>query len=326
MRVNRRFLYWGVFLVAMGVVLVAADLEAVDATAIAGWLRLWPLAVLAVGVGIVLRQTRFGVGGWMLAAAVPGLVLGGAFAVGPRFAADCGVLGEPTSFVTREGTFAGPARVDVTTGCGSLVVRTAPGMGWRLYAGNSADRIPSVEATADRLSIDNGPRSRAGRDAGWHGWGDGRDVWRLTLPTTRINDLSLVVNAGEGDIDLAGAELGRLDLVTNAGQTRVGLSDTSIETLSGTVNAGMLSVELPSAVDLTGSMVVNAGAIELCVPSGVGLRVQHTGVLGSTSYGGETIGGTNWQNPDYGSAAHRSDLTISVNLGSVDINPIGGCK
>ena len=35
MRVNRRFLYWGVFLVAIGGVLVAADLSAADSATIA---------------------------------------------------------------------------------------------------------------------------------------------------------------------------------------------------------------------------------------------------------------------------------------------------
>lgn len=320
MRVNRKFLYWGVFLVAIGAVLVAADLNGVDETTIADWLRLWPLAVVGVGLGIVLRRTRFNVAGGMLAAAVPGLVLGGAFALGPRVAVDCGSRDEPSTFVRHEGTFDGPARVDVTTGCGSLVVTTAPGAGWLLDAGNTRDRVPTVRATGTGLSIDNGRR------AGWHAFGTGRDVWRLALPTSPIDDLSIVVNAGEGDIDLAGAQLGRLDLTTNAGKTTLGLSDTSVPALSGTVNAGKLAIELPASVDLTASVVVNAGALEVCVPDGVGLRVHHTGVLSGTSYNGLDQSGSNWQSPDYGSAAHRTDLTVSVNLGNVDINPIGGCK
>jgi hypothetical protein len=320
MRVNRRFLYWGVFLVALGAVLVVADLNGADETTIADALRLWPLAVLAIGIGIVLRRTRFSVAGWMLAAAVPGLVLGGAFAVGPRLAVHCGQRSEPSSFVTREGTFDGPARIDVTTGCGTLVVTTASGSAWHLDAGNTGDRTARVDSSASRLSID------AGRHNGWYGFGSERDVWRLTLPTSTIDDLSLVVNAGEGDIDLAGARLGRLDLTTNAGQTTVGLSEASVTTLTGTVNAGKLSIDLPATADVTGSMVVNAGALQVCVPSGVGLRVHHTEVLGATSYNGLNQSGTDWQSPEYASAAHRTDLTVNVNFGSVDINPTGGCK
>jgi hypothetical protein len=320
MRINRKFLYWGVFLVALGVVLVAADLSGVDETTLADWLRLWPLAVVAIGLGIVLRRTRFNVAGGMLAAAVPGLVLGGAFALGPRIAVDCGAHGEPSTFITREGTFEGPARVDVTTGCGSLVVTTAPGAGWLLDAGNTENREARVDATGTSLSIDNGRRN------GWHGFGTGRDVWRLTLPTSTIDDLSLVVNAGEGDIDLAGADLGRLDLTTNAGRTTVGLAEASLTKLSGTVNAGMLSLDLPSAADVTGSVVINAGALQVCTPAGVGLRIHQTSVLGATSINGQEQSGRDWQSPDYASAAHRTDLTITTNFGNVEVNPIGGCK
>jgi hypothetical protein len=180
--------------------------------------------------------------------------------------------------------------------------------------------VPTVHASGTSLSIDNSRRS------GWHAFGAGRDVWRLTLPTSPIDVLSLVVNAGEGDIDLAGADLGRLDLTTNAGRTTVGLSEASVRTLSGTINAGMLSVVLPSTADVTGSMVINAGGLKVCTPSGVGLRIHHTGVLGATSINGQDQSGTDWQSPDYASAAHRSDLTITANFGNVEVNPIGGCK
>ena len=36
--------------------------------------------------------------------------------------------------------------------------------------------------------------------------------------------------------------------------------------------------------------------------------------------------GEDWQSPNYASATHRADLTVNVNLGNVEINPIGGCK
>ncbi len=318
-RINRTFLYWGVFLVAMGAVLVAADLNGIDETIVLDWLQLWPIAILAIGVGIVVRRTRFNLAGGLVAAAVPGLVLGGAFAVGPRLA-DCGGQGEPASYIAREGAFSGPARVNVATGCGSLVVTTAPGERWLLDAGNTVDRAPRMDMSGTELSIDND------QPEGWHAFAAGRDVWRLTLPTSRIDELSLVVNAGEGDIDLAGANLGNLELTTNAGQTIVVLAGATLSSMSGTVNAGRLAVELPSAADVSGSVVVNAGVLDVCAPDGVGLRVRHTGELGATTYNDEDQDGPLWQSPDYESAAHRTDLTVTVNFGSVNINPTGGCK
>ena len=319
MRVNRRFLYWGIFLAAIGGVLVAVDVRAVDTTIIADALRLWPFAFVAIGLGLVLRRTRLSVPGGMLAAAVPGLLLGGGFALAPRIAVDCGAGGAASTFETREGAFDGPARVSVASGCGSLVVTTAPGNGWQFEAANTKSRTPNIDASASELSID------AGGHDGWHWFDRGRDTWQLTLPTSEIGELSLVVNAGEGQIGLPGAQIGHLDLTTNAAQTTVDLSEASVESLSGTVNAGMLSFILPDA-DIVGSMELNAGALEVCTPSELGLRVHHTGALSEVTVNGLEQSDSDWQSPDYASAAHHADLTIDVNVGGVEINPIGGCK
>jgi len=45
MAINRRFLYAGLFLVALGGVVVVADLAMVDSSALSNVLRLWPLEV-----------------------------------------------------------------------------------------------------------------------------------------------------------------------------------------------------------------------------------------------------------------------------------------
>ncbi len=320
MRVNRRFLYWGVFLVAVGGVLVVADLAAVDSATIADALRLWPLAIIAIGAGLILRRTRFSVAGGLLAAAMPGLLLGGAFAVVPHFSVDCGGRGQPVSLATTDGTFDGPARVSVTIGCGTLVVHTTAGNAWQLNAGTTANRTPVINASAQSLTID------AGTSEGWRFFDAGRDDWDLTLPTTRLDDLSLVVNAGKGQVDLAGAQLGRLDVTTNAAETTVDVSAASLSGISGTVNAGLLSVHLPSGSDVSGSLTVNAGALQVCTPPGLGLRVRHTGVLSGLKVDGLQASGSDWQSQDYGSATHRADLNVTVNVGAVEINPIGGCR
>jgi hypothetical protein len=318
MQVNRRFLYVGVFLVAVGGVLVAADLG-VDSGAIADALRLWPLAIVALGIGIVARRTAFRLHAGLLAAAVSGLVLGGGFALVPR-AMDCGTHGVSQSSAAREGVFDGPARISVSAGCGSLDVTTAPGGAWRFDAGRASGREPIVDASARSLSIDAGGRE------GWQGLGRGRGTWSLTLPTTAVEDLSVSVSAGEGRIGLPGAQIGHLDVTTSAAQTTVDLSGASVARLSGSVNAGMLSFRLPAAADVLGSMAVNAGALEVCVPSELGLRVRHAGALSGFSVNGLHQKGTDWQSSNYVSAAHRADLDIEINLGNVKINPIGGCR
>lgn len=320
MRVNRRFLYWGVFLVAIGGVLVAADLAAVDSATVADALRLWPLGIIAIGIGLILRRTRFSVAGGMLAAAMPGLLLGGAFAVAPHFSVDCGARGEPANVSTNQGTFDGAATVSVTSGCGTLIVDTAAGSGWIFTGGNTADQAPVVTSTGHSLSIDSGA------SGGWHFFDARSDRWNLTLPTSRVERLSLVVNAGKGQIDLAGAQLGSLDLTTNAAETIVDVSEASLSGLSGAVNAGLLSVHLPSGSDVSGSLTVNAGALQVCTPPGLGLRVSHGGVLNGIRVDGLQVAGNDWQSPNYATATHRADLNVIVNVGGVEINPIGGCR
>ena len=90
MRLNTTLLYTGVFLAAIGVALLAADLRPVATDVLIGALRLWPLALVAIGVGIAFRRTRLSLASGMLAAAAPGLVLGAAMAATPRLAIERG--------------------------------------------------------------------------------------------------------------------------------------------------------------------------------------------------------------------------------------------
>jgi hypothetical protein len=304
MLVNRKFLYVGVFLVAIGGVLVVADVAVAEVAPIRDALQLWPLAIVAIGVGLALHRTPFSLPAGLLAAAIPGLVLGGGFALAPRIAADCGANGAPSSVTTEQGVFDGQARVSVDAGCGSLVVSTAPGDGWRFEADNTTSRAPIVEASSRSLTIEAQGRT------GWQRAGMARDAWRLTLPTTPIEALSVELNAGEGRIELAGAH---------------------VANLSSTMNAGMLSILLSAESDMVGSIEVNAGALQVCAPSELGLRVRHTGALSGISINGADLtdpdeAGTDWQSPNYDSATNHADLDIDVNLGSVEINPIGECK
>jgi hypothetical protein len=90
MRVNRTLLYTGVFVAAIGAALMAADIGQPSANVLIEILGLWPVAVIAIGVGIVLLRTRLSLAGGLLAAAVPGLLLGGLLALSPRLAVESG--------------------------------------------------------------------------------------------------------------------------------------------------------------------------------------------------------------------------------------------
>ena len=88
--------------------------------------------------------------------------------------------------------------------------------------------MPAIRATATPIVEASAPvavgRRRPTPTAGT-GFDVGPRAWQLTLPTGAIDDLSLKVNAGEGQIGLPGAQIGRLDITANAAQTTVDLSE-----------------------------------------------------------------------------------------------------
>lgn len=90
MRLNRTLLYTGVFVAGVGVALLVADVGQFGPAALIEILGLWPLAVIAAGVGLVVRRTPLSLVGGLLAVALPGLLLGGILALGPRLAVERG--------------------------------------------------------------------------------------------------------------------------------------------------------------------------------------------------------------------------------------------
>ena len=94
MRVNRTLLYAGVFVLALGVGLLLAGRWQLTTNDLIRVLGLWPLAVIAVGLALALRRTQLGLASGLLAAAIPGLVLGGVMALSPRLAVEHGVWQE----------------------------------------------------------------------------------------------------------------------------------------------------------------------------------------------------------------------------------------
>ncbi len=56
------------------------------------------------------------------------------------------------------------------------------------------------------------------------------------------------------------------------------------------------------------------------------LRVRSTAALGSIDTGGLVRRGSAWETPDYATAPFKADLAIDASVGSVAIDPQGGCK
>lgn len=320
MNLDHRLLYAGVFFLAMGATVLVAQAGLLRADDIAAALPLWPFVVIALGGFLLLRRTRFGIAGGMLAAATPGLLFGGLIVAAPGLpVGDCTDHG-PVSLETRDGSFGSAGTVDLHLACGDVTIITAAGSGWQTRTGSSGARQPAVSFTADRLTIESmGRRSRFDLSTA-------RDRWFVTLPTDPRLDLTAEVSAGRGTFDLAGARLGDARFTGNAADLSIHLENATVDRLSVDVNAAAASVRLPAGSDLAADITVNAGNVKLCTPDGLGVRIHETGTLAGFSHSGLVKVDGAWETPGYAAAAHHADVSVSANVGSVDVNPEGGCK
>src|SRR6185437_15360836 len=100
---------------------------------------------IALGAGIAFRRSRFALVAGILAAMIPGLVLGGFAVAAPRHGLDCGAVSGSADTRTQRGTFVGPSMVQIDSGCGSISIGTQSGPDWQLSSSGTGDRAPDVE-------------------------------------------------------------------------------------------------------------------------------------------------------------------------------------
>lgn len=318
MNIDKRLLGWGVFFLSAGAVVLVVQSGVAADDDVAAALALWPVVVIALGAGLLLRRTRFDVAGLMLAAAAPGLLVGGLLVASPDWSMDCRYV-RATDATTQQGTLEDGAVVDLRLACGELTVTTVPGTGWQLQFDGDAARKPTVSADTRRLSVVSAARM------GPFGFGRGGDDWQISLPTAERLDLVADLSAGHGDIDLAGALLGDARFVANAADLRLDLSGATASTVAVEANAARVSLWLP-ADDVTADLSVNAGAISICAPADLGVRIRETGTLADFDSTGLVRRDGAWESPNYTTATHRADVSVTANVGSVDYDPEGGCK
>jgi LiaF transmembrane domain len=323
MRIDRRFLNWGVFFILLGAVPLAVGQGWVDPGTFGGFWRFWPLILIGIGVGILLRRTALHFLGGLVVAAAFGLMFGSLLAGGVNgdFAVGfgCGSGRSGTAFASQNGTLGASADVELQMSCGDMTVSGVSGADWTLAGTAPNGGSPRVTAGSDALSIRSATRS-------WFGSAQG-ETWTVGLPTQTTMSLSSTLNAGTARLALDGLRLDRLSMTTNAGRTTIDMTGATLSSFSMTLNAGSSGVTLPSS-SLSGSATVNAGSLGLCVPPDAALRIQSSAFLASNNFGqrGLLQDGSTWTSPGYDSAAVKMDLSVTANAGSVELDPSGGCR
>ncbi len=323
MRIDRRLLSWGLFLIIVGMIplLVRSDYLAADV--VDDWPSLWPLLLIGWGLGLILRRTP---GEWLgsaISVTVLGTMVGGLMATGfggfPAFGA-CGDGTAATSFGDRSGTLSDSGRISVEFNCGTLAMRAVDGSDWSVGGKGPDGKGPVIEASAGRVVI-------KARDEDFRGFIDASSSWEVGVPRAPIVDLGVTLNAGEGTVDMTGANLDAMNMTLNAGSLTFRLAEAAaLASVNGTVNAGSATLDLPGSVT-DANLTLNAGSMIVCLPAGTPLRVTWNGTLGSNNFdslGLDKIDDRHWMTDALSSAA-ALELDVSANAGSFTLTLGGSC-
>ncbi len=326
MRIDQRFLGWGVFFIVLGSVPLAVRGGLVTADTAGTLWRLWPLLLVGSGIGLLLRERRAAVVGGLVVSITFGLIGGGFLAGGwgDLGAIACGDAPASGPQAERSGALDPVARVTLDHRCGDLNVRMTDSAGWTL-ASSGGDAPPTVSTDPADLRI----RSGGQRVFVFPGTGGPREVWNVGLPKAATLDLTTTLNAGSGHLDLRAGHFGTVSTTINAGDMRIDLDGATASRLVVKLNAGDTRIVLPAS-SLTGDVTVNAGSIRLCAPAGVGLRfsTNDSNITSSFDFDGAGLvkDGSTWTSPGFATAPVRIDLSTTANAGSVALDPAEGCR
>lgn len=189
--VNRTALFVGVSLAAASFVMLAGLAEGAARDAVGQAVRLWPLAIIALGAALLVRRTPYALVGTLTAATLLGLVVGGAVVAAPDVHGYC-TDGDASTAPVRTGSFTGHATVDLSLDCGDLHVLTTAGTAWELRARAGSNDAAAVEASGESLVVRSATRHWY-RDVDHAG-----DDWQVAIPTGVTVDVDAEVNAGRG--------------------------------------------------------------------------------------------------------------------------------
>ncbi len=324
MRFDRRFIGWGVFFIVVGAIPLLVQQGVISSELTRRALSLWPLFLVAIGLGLLLQNTALDWLGGLVAATTAAVMAGSFLAGGVAFPAGfCSGTATGDVQEVASGSFAADARVRVDLPCGVLTVTTAEGPAWTISARTGNGRIPDVSAGDDSLAVSGGRGGGFFIDAI-----DAGADWTVTLPTERAMDLDVSIDAGSGTLDLAGGRFDELTVDVNAGAVHVDAA--AVATLRQVrvgVNAGDARVALPNtALDVR--MEANAGSLAFCVPPGTEVRLHlddNITVSNNLAAEGLVRSGDTWETPGADTAAEVITMRIEANAASVTMNPEDGC-
>ena len=186
MRIRRGLLFWGLFLIPMGLVPLLARAGILPEDLFNDVWRWWPLLLIGLGIALLLGRSQAGLIGTALLALILGTLVGSALAGGNLWIGgitECASSSNQTSQLDKDGTFSGDASVTIDLDCGSVDLAVQPGSAWTAHADYRGPE-PRVDASGSNLTL------RTPDISGVH-----RQDWRVVLGADALRDIDLTINA-----------------------------------------------------------------------------------------------------------------------------------
>jgi len=318
-RIHRDFLGWGVFFLVLGLVPLSVQLGWIPPDRVTDLWRLWPLFLVAGGLGLVLRRTRLqGLGG-VLAAATAGLLLGGLLATGPGIGVTCGPPSSATTVADRTGMLGPGSSVDLDVSCARLTGGAVEGAQWRVAWGPSGKDAPRIDAEPSRLDVSS-PTGGGTVIGGLSG-----GLVDVRMPRAAVGSIRLQVNAGAAALPLDGLALDAVRVQANAADVRIDLGASTASSIQAEVNVGSLRLGLPLIPVRNTQLRANLARLVICAPPQVGLRIVTSGGLASWDLPGMTQVGDTYTSAGF-SESTGSTIVVSANLSSVGLGRGSDCR
>jgi hypothetical protein len=343
MRINRSLLNWGVFLIALGGIPLAVDQGWLESNIASELGRLWPLILVGIGLGLILRWTPISWFGGALVAATFGVIFGAAAVslrdndlanlqgIIPAIASGACTDGGPGDETTTDQGIASSEAfaLELTLPCGELTMERAEGPTWRLDATHDAGEAPRVEAieggagtTALQVSRDEGDLSFLGRQA--------RSDWDVQLPAEAELTLQVTLDAAKATIDAGSGPVGGIGATLNAADATIDLGaaepmdSTSVDL---TLNASDGRLILPAGT-VRVSATLNASSLAVCAPNAVPMQVDLSETLSSSDLGGaglEKADETTWRSAGFSTTGEHILLDLTSTVSSLSVERPEAC-
>jgi hypothetical protein len=345
-----RSVFWPILLISVGVIWLLINLEILPDLDLVFLLRLWPLALIAIGLDLLFGRRS------QVVSAVIGV---GTVGLAIAFLLLAPSLGIETSTEVKTLTFSEPlgnvetAQVNLNLTRYPVTVDSDVGASSLFEA--ELDTATDVNFTVrgdENKTITIDPVSNTGFGFDWVDLALQNARWDIHLDPDTPLDLSVDVGSGSADLNLGNLELTELGISGGSGSVEATLPDSSqtytakidggsgsfrIEVAEGAsieaqmdVGSGSFNVTFGSAIDFEAEVEGGSGSFSARIANGIGVRIivrdRGSGSVNvPNSYIMVDDMGDNdrdtgiWETEGYSSAAHKVEITFDPGSGSFNI-------